>query len=158
METTKEKDKYLGLPVGNIYKSRERTISEGEFHVMQSLMWQTAGIHTDREHMKTTPFGDRIMSGSIMMCVAMGLEGTTDERAAYRNAGFKDGAQLGIEYVKFIAPVHPGDSVWAEVKWLDARPSEKNPNRWIAKRQLRLYKRPNILCLDSARYSMINKA
>lgn len=145
------------LPLGKKFVSRTRTISEGEFQVMQCLTWQTAAIHTDREYMKTTPFGERIMSGSILLSVAMGLEGTTDERAALKNCGLREIAQLGVEGIKFTAPLHPGDSLWVESEILEGRPSKKNPKRIVIKRRLRAYKKPNIMVMDSSRYSLYEK-
>ncbi len=74
------------------------------------MTWQTAALHTDREYMKNTRYGERIMSGAILFAIAMGLEGTSDLRPVLKTYGIIDVAQLGVDSIQFTAPVYRGDS------------------------------------------------
>lgn len=145
-----------GVPIGQKFASRSRTVSEGEFMLLQALTWQTAAIHTDKEFMKTTQFGERIMSGSLVLSVAMGLEGTTDEREVLRQAGFRGVAQLGIESVQFRASLQPGDTVRVEAEILEARPT-RNPGRVVVKRRLRAFRQTGEMIMEGTRFSLLQK-
>lgn len=141
--------------VGKKFVSRGRTISDGEFNILQNMTWQTASLHTDREYMKkNTQFEDRIMSGTILFSIAMGLEGTSDLKAALKTYGITEIAQLGVESVQFMAPVYPGNNLWAESEIVEIRPSRKNPKRVIVRLRLKCFKKPDIQVLDSVRASL----
>jgi acyl dehydratase len=140
--------------VGRKFVSRVRTISDGEFNILQDLTWQTARIHTDGDYMKNTEFSERIMSGSILLSVAMGLEGNSDLRPVLKTYGIVDVGALGVESIQFIAPVNPGDSLWSETEILEIRPSRKNPKRLVVRLRLKCFKKPDTLVMDSLRASL----
>ena len=62
-----------GLPLGEVAHSRARTITDGEFGLLTSLTWTIGPMHVDEEHMKTTPFGRRILGGPVVAAVVSGL-------------------------------------------------------------------------------------
>lgn len=141
--------------VGKKFASRGRTISDGEFNILQDLTWQTAALHTDREFIKkNTKYDERIMSGSIILSIAMGLAGSSDLKTAFKDFNIAEDVQLGVESIQFTAPAYPGDTLWTETEILEIRPSRKNPKNLVVRLRLRCYKKPDILVLDSVRATL----
>ena len=61
------------VPVGKKFISAGRTISEGNFTLLTNLTWTTDQIHSDREYMKGTQFGERILAGACLLACVVGL-------------------------------------------------------------------------------------
>jgi len=84
--------------------SQGRTITEADIVNFAGVSGDFNPIHTDAEYGKTTPFGERIAHGLLVLSVATGLG---------MQLGFMDGtvlAFIGLEW-KFKAPVKIGDTV-----------------------------------------------
>ena len=80
------------IPVGQVFVSPGRTISEGDFTLLTSLTWNTTIIHTDKEFMKTTEFGERILDGPSLLACAAGLShrsGTMKRRRTSTSAPWR---------------------------------------------------------------------
>ena len=109
-----------------------RTISEGDFSMLVNLNWTIGSIHADSEHMKSTPFGERILPGVCILSTTIGLANTSGVRRLMYEKGFRLVALLGFESVHFKSPVYPGDTITVESEILDARTSS-NPKRCVAR-------------------------
>ncbi|MFC2003625.1 MaoC/PaaZ C-terminal domain-containing protein [Chloroflexota bacterium] len=120
-----------GLPIGQKWTSVGRTIGEGDFTLLTNLTWTTVRIHSDKEYMKSTQFGDRILAGVCVLAVAMGLvsRSTEFDTMLTRN-NVRIVAVLGFESVQFKAPVFPWDTLTVETELLEARPTNKT-NRGV---------------------------
>lgn len=84
--------------------SQGRTITEADIVNFAGISGDFNVIHTNAEFGKTTPFGERIAHGLLVLSVATGLG---------MQLGFLDGTALafiGLEW-KFKAPVKIGDTV-----------------------------------------------
>ena len=62
-------DVIAGLPIGASVRSNGRTIGEGEFGLLNLLIGATSRLHTDREYMKTTQYGERILGGAAVLAI-----------------------------------------------------------------------------------------
>jgi acyl dehydratase len=115
------------LPFGTKYRGRMRTITEGEFAAAHNLMWITHSLHSDIQYVKNeTPFKERVMAGQILMGITMGLVHTSDFFPSLKRNNVRLLAILGFENVRFITPVHPGDTIYVESEILDTRPTSKH--------------------------------
>jgi acyl dehydratase len=87
-----------------------RTVTESDIFGFAGLTGDYNQIHTDAEFSQTTPFGQRIAHGLLLLSIAMGLSVRT---------GFVEGTVLAFREItnwKFIKPVFIGDTVHAELK------------------------------------------
>jgi acyl dehydratase len=119
------------VPVGKKFVSAGRTISEGTFTLLSDLTWTTGRAHTDKEYMKNTQFGERLLSGQLVLAIVMGLSMVSGMRQIlYQDKVFPVGL-LGYDDVRFPGPVLPGDTISAHSEITGIRPSRKNPKRGI---------------------------
>ncbi len=119
------------IPLKQVFISPGRTISEGDFTLLTSLTWNTTVIHTDKEFMRNTPYGERILDGpSLLACVA-GLSHRSGYDAATHNEHLRTVANLGYNNVRFLAAVKPGDTITVHTTITHARHSQKSPERVV---------------------------
>ncbi len=118
------------IPLGAKFKSIGRTLGEGDFSLITNLTWTTSELHSNYEHMKDTPFGERILAGPCVAAVVVGLAGTSDLKRALAGAGVRLVAMLGMDSVRFPAPVKPNDTLWSETEIVSARLT-RNPQRGV---------------------------
>lgn len=121
------------IPVGRKFVSFGRTITEGDFSLLTNLTWTTDPIHTDRQYMKRTQFGDRILAGACILPCAIGLANRSGVAQVLDNDRVTRVAALGFDNVVLGAPVKPGDTISVHSEILEVRPSKKNPKRGIAR-------------------------
>jgi acyl dehydratase len=87
------------IPIGKTFVSPGRTIGEGDFTLLTSLTWNTTVIHTDREFMKQTPFGERILDGPSLLACAAGLSHRSGYHEATANEQLRTVANLGYRFI-----------------------------------------------------------
>jgi acyl dehydratase len=100
------------------------TLSEGEI-IDFALRFDPQPFHLDVEAAKGTIFGGLIASGFHTMALTFRLYVQTNALAA---------ASLGspgIDEVRWLRPVRPGDTLRATIEVLDSRPSTSKPDRGI---------------------------
>ncbi len=119
------------IPIGKTFVSPGRTISEGDFTLLTSLTWNTTIIHTDREFMRQTSFGERILDGPSLLACAAGLSHRSGYHEATGNEHLRTVANLGYNNVRFLVPVKPGDTITIHTTITHVRPSKKDPRRGI---------------------------
>jgi acyl dehydratase len=116
--------------VGAKFKSRGRTLSDGEFALLTTLTWTNTEIHSNAEFAKRTQFGERILSGPLVATLIVGLAVTSDFYRTLEESGVRLLALLGMEKVRFLAPVQPNDTLWAETEIVAARLTSR-PGRGV---------------------------
>jgi len=118
-----------------------RRIELGPVEMTEAEILEFAGrydpqwFHTDPERAKDGLWGGLIASGWHTCAVSMGL--------VVRNVleGSESFGSPGLEYLKWTAPVRPGDRIRVVVEVLDQRTSQSKPDlgivrwRWIALNQ-----------------------
>lgn len=114
---------YEDVTVGEVVECGSVTVSKDEM-VEFAERYDPLGIHTDEE-LATEIHGGLIASGyhTLSLTVRMLVEGFRGELAGI--------AGLGIDNVKWHAPVHPGDTISARIEIVDKRVSEGNPERGV---------------------------
>ena len=111
------------LKVGDQFTSHRRTITETDVVNFTCLAGLLNPVFTDEEFAREKGFGTRVAPGPLTMSIAIGL---TDE-LTYGTAT----AVLGINNVKFTAPVKPGDTIWVKTTIIDKRESASRPDRGL---------------------------
>jgi acyl dehydratase len=101
-----------------------RTVDAGDVSRYAGLSGDFNPLHTDAEFARSTPFGERVAHGILTLAISNGqlnlggwFQGTTL-------------ALLGLDRVRFTAPVRFGDTVHTELTVREARPSSR-PDRGV---------------------------
>jgi len=110
--------------VGEVLVTGRRTIDGGDVSHFAGLTGDFNPLHIDAEFAKTTPFGERVAHGILTLAVSNGQQNL---------GGWFEGttlALLGLDRLKFTAPVKFGDTVRTEMTVTETRPSSK-PDRGV---------------------------
>ena len=107
---------------GRVFEHGTRALSEAQI-VGFAREWDPQRYHTDPQLAKQTPFGGLIASGWQSCAVLMRL--MCD---AYLNESSCVGSP-GIDEIRFLRPVRPGDSLRFRSTVLEANPSRGKPGR-----------------------------
>jgi acyl dehydratase len=109
---------------GETFTTAARTVTEGAVDLFAGLSGDFNPLHTDEESAQKGPMKGRIAHGMLVLSVATGLgnqlglfEGTTL-------------ALLGMDRIKWTAPVRPGDTIHVEFRVKEKKESSK-PDRGI---------------------------
>jgi acyl dehydratase len=109
---------------GTVTQCGSTTVSREEIREFAEE-YDPLDIHTDPEAAAESPYGDVIASGyhTLALSVRLLVDAARGDRAVI--------AGLGIDDVRWHAPVEPGDTLSVTFEILDTRPSESNPNAGI---------------------------
>ena len=107
---------------GWTFENGPRTLTAAEI-VAFAREWDPQRFHTDEAQARETPFGGLIASGWHTAGVAMRLmcDGYLLESACIGSPG--------IDELRFLRPVRPGDALRFRSTVLEAAPSKSRPNR-----------------------------
>ncbi len=98
--------------------ARGTTIGEVENQLLTKLVLNTADGHYNEHRMEGTAFGHRLVFGLITGSVCIGL--------ATQDTGENALAELGLNGIKFTAPVFHGDTLYAYSEVLEKRDSDRD--------------------------------
>jgi acyl dehydratase len=107
---------------GHVFELGSRTVTADEI-VAFARDWDPQPFHTDEEAAAASVFGGLIASGWHTGAMWMRL---------YVDAVLLGAASMGspgIEELRWLAPVRPGDTLYARLTVLEAKPSERRPDR-----------------------------
>ena len=99
-------------------------------------------FHTDPKASSDGRFGGLIASGWHTCAIAMRL---VVDAALIGSESF---ASPGLEYVKWPAPVRPGDRLWLRAEVIDVRRSDKSPGLGILRWRWRLRNQDEVEVLE----------
>jgi acyl dehydratase len=102
---------------GRMRHARGTTVGEVENQLLTKLVLNTADAHFNEHRMAATPFGRRLVFGLVTGSVVIGL--ATQDTA--ENAL----AELGLDKLRFRAPVFHGDTLYAYTEVLETRAAER---------------------------------
>ncbi len=103
---------FQDFKVGEIIKTRGRTITEADIVNFAAFSGDWYPLHCDVEYAATTPFGERIAHGLLVLSAASGLMPITDWAIV---------AFYGMDRVRFVGPTKIGDTIHLEVEALEAK-------------------------------------
>jgi len=110
--------------LGEVLVTGRRTIDAGDVSRYAGLSGDFNPLHVDAEFAKTTLFGQRVAHGILTLAVSHGQQNL---------GGWFEGttlALLGVDRLRFSAPVKFGDTVHTEMTVTAMRPSSK-PDRGV---------------------------
>ncbi|MFC2003350.1 MaoC family dehydratase [Chloroflexota bacterium] len=119
------------VPAGKKFVSQGRTIVEADISLLSSLTWINSRLHTDREYMKRTQFGERILPGPCVLACVIGLAGGRGVLEMLNSDKLRAVALLGFEEVRFRTAVKAGDTITVHTEIIGVRPTSKNPKRGV---------------------------
>ena len=101
-----------------------RTITETDNILFTSMTMNVAKLHLDAEYMKGTEFGRPLVNSlfTLGLMIGMSVHNTTVGTTI---------ANLGMNDVRFPAPVFAGDTIRVKTTVLSARPSKSRPDAGI---------------------------
>ena len=107
---------------GMRFEAGSKTVSEEEIlDFARRYDWQY--FHTDPEKAKESPYGGLIASGFHTLLIAFGLDLGSD---TWREASM---GSPGMEHIRWIRPVRPGDTLSLTYEVAAVRPSHSKPDR-----------------------------
>ncbi len=105
------------MKVGEKFVTRARTITETDvvFFCMFTGNWLE--LHSNVEYAKTTPFGQRIVQGSLVFALIAGLvpTGTAGRIVAF----------YGVDKIRFLKPVLIGDTIHVEGELMELQDKDE---------------------------------
>ncbi len=143
--------KFDQFEIGQRLESGPRRLSQDEI-IAFAQAYDPQWFHTDPGESRRGRFGGLIASGWHSCGIAMRL--AVD--------AFLDGSESfaspGLEYLKWTAPVRPGDELTLRVEVLDKRRSEKNPELGILKWRWHLHNQDDVVVLELVATSLFDLA
>ena len=114
------------FPPGDVRESPARTVTREEM-VAFAREFDPQPFHTDEEAASTTIYGGLIASGWHTVAILMRL---------MWDAFLADAASLGspgVDEVRWLKPVRPGDTLRARFTVVEAVPSRSKPDRGVVR-------------------------
>jgi len=107
---------------GRVFETATRTLSEEDI-VRFAREYDPQIFHTDPEAARETPFGGLIASG--WQTAAVGMRLMCDSYLLEASCV----GSPGLEELRWLKPVRPGDTLHMRSSVIDSTPSSKQPNR-----------------------------
>ncbi|MBZ5607606.1 MAG: MaoC family dehydratase N-terminal domain-containing protein [Acidobacteriia bacterium] len=115
---------YDDFKIGDSFVTRGRTVTEADIVAFAGLSGDFNSLHVDAEYGKTTPFGQRIAHGLLVLSISSGLTVqtglTSDSIIAF----------YGIDKLRFVKPVFIGDTLTVSNRVIELTPKE-DPTRGL---------------------------
>jgi acyl dehydratase len=109
---------------GDIYEHRPgKTVTEYDNHLFTLMTMNTHPMHFDAEYARHSEFGKNLVVSPYTLALLIGMSVTDCSQKAIAN--------LGMEDVKFTAPVFAGDTIYGESEVLKKRLSNSRPTQGI---------------------------
>lgn len=109
---------------GDIYEHRPgKTVTEYDNHAFTLLTLNTHPMHFDAEFAAASEFKKNLVVSPYTLALLIGMSVTDCSQKAIAN--------LGMDEVKFTAPVFAGDTLYAESEVLGKRESKSRPGQGI---------------------------
>ena len=109
---------YEDFKIGDEFKTASRTVTEADVVGFAGLSGDFNSLHVDAEYAKSTPFGQRIAHGLLVLSISSGLTVqtglTSDSIIAF----------YGIDKLRFVKPVFIGDTLTVKNRVMELTPKE----------------------------------
>lgn len=123
-------DRYLDdFSVGDKFLAPGFTLSEGQI-LDYALTYDPQPIHIDALHAAEGPYGGIIASGfqTLSLCFRMMIQTRVFETVSLGGPG--------LDELRFLAPVRPGDTINTEAEIVSVAQSKSKPDRGVLKIQV----------------------
>src|SRR2546423_7455252 len=134
--------------IGAIYKHWPgRTITEYDDTLFSMLTMNHHPLHIDGNYAEGTQHHQRLVVGSLVFSIALGM--------SVPDVSGKAIANLEFENVKHLGPTFHGDTIYAETRVLDKRLSSSKPDRGIITVETIAYNQHGVTVLSFKRRVMV---
>lgn len=115
---------YEEFEIGDVYEHHPgRTVTQHDNAWFTLLTMNTHPLHFDEEFAKNTEFGKPLVCSPLTVAILVGMSVSDVSEKAIANLGWKE--------IVLVAPVFPGDTLYAESEVLDKRESKSRPNAGV---------------------------
>lgn len=112
--------------IGDVYEHRPgRTITETDNINFSLMTMNQHPMHCDSAYAAKSEFGKPLVNSGLTVAIVLGM--------SVSDVSGKAIANLGWESIKLMAPVHPGDTIYAESEVIDKRESKSRPGAGIVR-------------------------
>jgi acyl dehydratase len=143
-------DYFEDLAVGQTFRTSGVTVTE-EAIIRFALEYDVQPFHVDKVAAEKTHFGGLIASGIHTLALTFRLCNQAHLFAGNSMAG------IGFDEVRFVRPVHPGDTIHAAVTIVDHRSSAKHTTAGIVKWGIKTFNQNDVLVFRGTLINLINK-
>jgi len=105
--------------IGDVRETGGRTITETDIVLHAGQTGDFYPHHMDAEWCKQQEFGQRIAHGTLIISVAVGMGAAEVNMAAFT---------YGYDRIRFVRPVHIGDTIKVRITIVDIREYPKRPD------------------------------
>ncbi|WP_280535938.1 MaoC family dehydratase [Halopenitus sp. POP-27] len=141
---------YEDFAVGDVYKHPfGRTVTETDNVWMTNVTMNLNPMHFNEAYAAETEFGERLVDGTFVIALAVGMSVIDVSVNATANLGYDD--------VRHHNPVFHGDTLFAESEVLSKRELESRDHVGIVETELRTYNQNDDLVLSLERTPMVLK-
>lgn len=127
------------LQPGQIFRTPGITLTESDI-IDFAWRYDPQAFHLDTHAASLSPYGGLIASGfqTLALCFRLFIQSGVLAKSSLGSPG--------IDELRWLAPVRPGDTLHCEVEVLEIRPSRSKPDRGIARlRYQAVTQRPEIV-------------
>jgi acyl dehydratase len=130
----------------------------GRYHVTREEVLQFARLydpqpfHLDDAAAAQSLFG-RIAASGWHTC-AMAMRMMVDH---WHEVGMQSLGSPGIDQIRWLRPVYPGDTLRVEAEWLEIRPSQKKPDRGTARVRTTVFNQDDVPVMQFEGLQMIGR-
>ncbi|MFB6119457.1 MaoC family dehydratase [Halosegnis sp.] len=136
--------------VGDIYKHPYgRTVTETDNVWFTNVTMNLNPMHFNEAYAAETEFGERLVDGTFVIALAVGMSVIDVSANATANLGYDD--------VRHTGPVFHGDTIFAESEVLSKRESDSRDHVGIVETELRAYNQDDEQVLELKRTPMVLK-
>ena len=110
--------------VGHTYEHRPgRTITEADNIQFSLITMNHHPLHCDAAYAAKSEFGRMVVNSGLTVAIVLGMSVADVSQKSIANLGWKE--------INLLAPVFPGDTIYAESEVLEKRESRSRPNQGI---------------------------
>ena len=131
---------YDQFAIGDCFVSQARTVTEADVVTFAGLSGDFNPLHTDEEFGKSTPIGERIAHGMLIVSMATGMANWT---------GVFEGTTIALmeQLIRYRGVVRFGDTVHLELEVLDKKETSK-PDRGVVRYAARVFNQKSEVVVD----------
>ncbi len=136
--------------VGEVYRHWPgRTITEADNISFSLLTMNRHPMHCDANFAASSEFRKPLVNSALTLAIVVGM--TVDD------VSLNAVANLGWKEIKLVAPVFPGDTIYARSEVLDVRVSRSRPHQGIVTTRTEGFKADGTVFLTFERMSLVPK-
>jgi acyl dehydratase len=136
------------LKIGDSISTMERTLERNEI-IDFAQRYDPQPFHVDEDAARLSIYGGLIASGWHVAAIVMRLMVDSSNAASLGSPGLED--------LRWLKPVRPGDTLRARRTILETRPSESNPRIGIVKALWEVFNQESALVMMVTGYSMVQR-